>query len=493
MKKAIYILLAAVLAAGCAEDKGNYDYSENNGITIGGVENNYIVERFDRLQIEPDLEFAVRENSNLAYEWYVNGKLVSTDPVCDAVIDETPNGVVANDPHPNYYFAYLRVTDKDSGLQYYRHFQVKVGTSYTTALFLLGEKADGAATLTAQRRDRAGAPLQYDVFEANNPEFGAFGRKPLMLLYRTGTYGTKSFYAVCREGERKIMAFNATSMLMTNYYNAASVGGSYTGDVIPSAFTERGQTGGMVLSEGKAFLFNFWNSGTFYYPAGYPDHHNDYHFSWVDTDPSILSYGFAGYDETSQKFKTLKPLETNQAAFSRIENMAGDGSSTAGQTFVAAGMKAGSSESTAYIILRNGGTAYFYAIDIWFEMDWINYIFDMGASYRLVDTHAGLIKDNMVCQYCNDLNWYLADGNKITRLGVASGSTPQAWFTAPKGNVTAMMSDPALNRLLVATWDGTKGYIYTISMTSANTTTDNNVIELDHKIVSMAATGTWKF
>ncbi|MDL2319602.1 hypothetical protein LJC45_00515 [Alistipes sp. OttesenSCG-928-B03] len=80
--KTIQILkpvLVLVIAAGffaCAEDKGNYDYTKVNEVIISGikdVEDPYMVELDKVLEIEPQIEFSLGEESPVTYEWVALG------------------------------------------------------------------------------------------------------------------------------------------------------------------------------------------------------------------------------------------------------------------------------------------------------------------------------------------------------------------------------------------------------------------------------------
>lgn len=73
MKK-IYILpLLALGLASCVEDEGNYNYTDLNEVTIGGVEESYsVMSRVGRLQINPELTATLDNNpDDYEYHWYI--------------------------------------------------------------------------------------------------------------------------------------------------------------------------------------------------------------------------------------------------------------------------------------------------------------------------------------------------------------------------------------------------------------------------------------
>ena len=74
----VAVILSCCLFSACYEDKGNYDYRQMNDITIHiPLENNEYV-MGDKLEITPNLEFAVGKESNeLTYSWTFGGKEIS--------------------------------------------------------------------------------------------------------------------------------------------------------------------------------------------------------------------------------------------------------------------------------------------------------------------------------------------------------------------------------------------------------------------------------
>lgn len=78
MKK-IYIAFLLFIAAttlGCYEDKGNYDYKDINELVISfGDKFNYTINFGEDLEIEPEFNFDIAENSpRYTYTWYVDGE-----------------------------------------------------------------------------------------------------------------------------------------------------------------------------------------------------------------------------------------------------------------------------------------------------------------------------------------------------------------------------------------------------------------------------------
>ena len=49
---------------GCTPDHGNYDYTELNEVSIDSIQEEYTVNRFSTLKIEPELKFSLGENAD---------------------------------------------------------------------------------------------------------------------------------------------------------------------------------------------------------------------------------------------------------------------------------------------------------------------------------------------------------------------------------------------------------------------------------------------
>jgi len=81
----LFVILIAFIAQSCYEDKGNYDYIPSNKVTITNIESVYALditsEDSEDLVIEPKLEFESKPLTNLTYNWIINEKSVSTEPV----------------------------------------------------------------------------------------------------------------------------------------------------------------------------------------------------------------------------------------------------------------------------------------------------------------------------------------------------------------------------------------------------------------------------
>lgn len=473
-----YIITSLLLVLGiaCSDDQGNYDYRELNTITLDGLVKDYYVDQYDTLKINDlNMNFALDSNVDLAFEWVVKTKnkdtrrVVSTDHFCNGYITETPGG----------YDAWVCVTDRSNNLKYYQKFNLTVNSPFQNALYVLSEAKDGSAILSLQRRDKENAPLQIDLFEGENPGLGQLGKKPIQISYYWGTV-----YAVCQEGERKLLKINPKTLQLQQYWDETTIDEGYVGSFVPEFFTND-LGGGMVLSEGKLFLFNYMSNGTLYFPI------EGYNFSWVGTNPGESNSYYYAYDEDSQTFKKLEK-GNNPLLFNKVSTV--EELNTAGQTYWAQGAKVASDyDKTRYPILLDQATGMEHYYEIYcggdYDEDW-NYIKEFR--YSEVMNRQAVLDENSVCLLSNANYWYASKGNKIVRYFFSATSEVKDWFTDFKGEVTNMMFDSKEDRIFVATFDGTKSYIYEISTIESEEQL-NAPLELTGKVVSMCVVGKWMY
>lgn len=479
--KIVYIVIGLMFLFGCSEDKGSYDYRTLNSIALSGLEKEYAVDQFDTLRIDDlKMDFALEENADLAFEWVMRranadlntARVISTDRNCRGYIEEVPGN----------YRAYLCVTDKTNNLKYYRQFNVVVNTVWANGLYVLSEAADGTAVLSMQRRDKPDQPLIYDVFGLNNPDLGALGKKPVQVC--RGDMFSSDVFILCREGERKLSRLDYDDLKLRQYWDESTVEG-YTGSFCPEYFSNE-QGHGMVMSEGKLFVFNYSNNHTLGWPV------EGYRFSWVGTNPSLSNHYYA-YDEESQ---TFKHLQEGRIAMSYDDVETIDELNTAGQVY----------RSSAKMILEDfvwiqypvlydpaTGLEHYYEIHIGgdYTPDW-DYITFFNYSEKMA--RPALLEEDGACLLSKSSYWYVSRGNKVIRFFFSENSAPQDWITGLKGRVTDMIFGNDETRIFVATYDGSKSYIYEIDARNAGKHL-NEPIEVEGKVVSLCVMNgsDWKY
>jgi hypothetical protein len=146
--KYIMALCAVALYSSCYKDKGNYEYTEPNKVTITGINDKYTVMQGTYLEIIPQLtptDTTAADSARYAYEWIAlkNGALI-TDKRKDLSTNKSLriNMALASGSYSMYY----RVKDKQTGLQFQKTFDMDVVSSIYEGWMLMTE-VNGAARM----------------------------------------------------------------------------------------------------------------------------------------------------------------------------------------------------------------------------------------------------------------------------------------------------------------------------------------------------------
>ena len=108
MKNIIWLFALLLAFSGCYEDKGNYDYSESNSISIDMGNSMYSATFDETINIEPVFTFALDSNeTGLTYEWRLENKFLSDKRNLSFHVDTIMKGN-----------CYLRVLDTKTGITY---------------------------------------------------------------------------------------------------------------------------------------------------------------------------------------------------------------------------------------------------------------------------------------------------------------------------------------------------------------------------------------
>ena len=476
----IGILLAASMFA-CAPDNGNYDYSEVNKITIQGMVESYTVDQYDTLWMDSlRLDFSLEETDNLAYEWVIKAQsgepeVISTVKNCGGRIMQEPG---------SYTQSWLCVTNLDTGLKYYYPFWLTVNTPWENGLYILSEAADGTAKLSMQRRDRENAPIINDVFESCNPELGTLGKKPVQMSAGTVYTGTMGLFIVCQEGEKKISRLDDQTMELMQYWNEETIEGC-SGDFKPKWFNNY-PCGTILGTNGEVFSFNYSGNLTLYRPV------EGYNFSWLGSNPAFSDGTNYAFDEDNDCFCTLTN-PNNSLLFDQVSPI--DSLDAEGMTFLMDGNQVtdGGSGRILYPVLYDPETQ----TEHYFEFNITSEYNDEWELIKFYDfkercSRPVTLEQGCVCLLSNMDYWYASKGKRVIRYFFSDKSVPQDWTAELEGEITAMIFDEEQSRLFVAAYDGTKSYIHEVSTTVANKELAKP-LEVDGKVVSMCATGSWTY
>lgn len=179
--KRIYWIVGCLLLLGigaCTEDKGNYDYTRLNDLTIGGLEKSYTVEQSERLSIAADITgvegFDASRYDYLWYAWRINN---AADP--DTLSYEKDLDVEIGIAVGNYQLRYL-VTDKETGVYYKQEAELNVINSYSAGVVVLSS-VEGKANVTFIN---AANRVTENAYQTANGEVA--GTNPVGIYYTGG-------------------------------------------------------------------------------------------------------------------------------------------------------------------------------------------------------------------------------------------------------------------------------------------------------------------
>jgi hypothetical protein len=142
----VAIISLTLLLSACFKDKGNYEYNPINEIDIEGISEDYSVALGDKLTIIPDLSFTLdgsNDTANYTYEWFALRKdgVLPGDVRKDIALTRNLDVIITIPPGP--YRAYYRVTDKNSGIQWQKTFNLTVVSSIYEGWMLMND-VDGS-------------------------------------------------------------------------------------------------------------------------------------------------------------------------------------------------------------------------------------------------------------------------------------------------------------------------------------------------------------
>lgn len=199
--KHLILTVIALMFAACYGDKGNYDYTEINDLEISGfADGGYEKIAFvDDLVITPQIasRYYGENIDNFEFEWKLMHQAANeaTDGVKDYTIGNEKNLSIPVTQDAGNYNGYLIVTDKTNGLEWRKHFTVKV-KSLTSEGWLVLCDVGGEARLDIVFNENADSDIvAYDLWEVSENKT----HNPEKILFSYILGGSKTIY-VCDEG-----------------------------------------------------------------------------------------------------------------------------------------------------------------------------------------------------------------------------------------------------------------------------------------------------
>lgn len=169
------MFLVAAAVSSCYKDKGNYDYTELNELSLKGLESRYERDQDDSLNISVDLKGTqYADTSRFTYAWEIARQIVSVKKDLQLKVN------MATGEH----LARFVVTDKDNGVKSYFRFSVRVGSATAGDLLLILSNYNGMAELSYRRLDKE-ADFAVNYYQQRFGQSLGTGPKQICIGYNT--------------------------------------------------------------------------------------------------------------------------------------------------------------------------------------------------------------------------------------------------------------------------------------------------------------------
>lgn len=149
MKKLILGVLSMVLFS-CAKDKGNYDYTEVNKVTVTLKDSTFVMQQLQELVITPTLTESIPNSADTyTYEWSVYPTV--SDPGMSGIKVEEPKPIILSEEKdlksvitlsPNDYFLQYTITNKKTALKTIKRYLLSVKGAFYEGWIVMSNFAD---------------------------------------------------------------------------------------------------------------------------------------------------------------------------------------------------------------------------------------------------------------------------------------------------------------------------------------------------------------
>ena len=165
----LFISLAGLFFTSCYKDKGNYDLSPVNVITLSGPGyriDNYTLAQLDSLKITPEVKFS-GDSTKLLYSWKLIPAKAKTGDTSIKTIGIERNVKYAVRVPVGEYTIHFQVTDPESSVARSKTYGLIVRAKASQGFLVLNDKADGFQDIDVIL-DNTKAEVFSGAFSANN-------------------------------------------------------------------------------------------------------------------------------------------------------------------------------------------------------------------------------------------------------------------------------------------------------------------------------------
>ncbi|WP_294080093.1 PKD-like family lipoprotein [Proteiniphilum sp. UBA5384] len=288
-----------LLLCGCSEDKGNYDYTDLNTVTIANIPAKSYAPGAT-IQIIPELSRSLTAGEeNLSFQWEVAGIAISQERNLDALLPAMPYGQKD--------CAFI-VTDNISGMKYYRTFDINIVNEFNYGYYFLTRQQDGStivAYLPSFRNDDKIPQILHTTVCGDV----TFGKEPIKIAGSFGYINALGNYfwsmtIITKEGSYPVTSTNNGTFLPSTLVSEENFMDKNSGYVFqPEKYDVNPYGHEVFVSDGKLV---FYGSGLLYRPA---KHEGNYYWSHIrgTYDP----YTLWAFDKLSRKFYFVSPKQND--------------------------------------------------------------------------------------------------------------------------------------------------------------------------------------
>lgn len=459
MKKQLIYMITFVLGifvfAGCYKDKGNYDYTQTNVITITSTADTFSVLLPDSLKINININQTMPGSEGIKYEWVMYPSTAA--PLTRRTLDSTQNLVAKIIEDPGPYILILYAKDKKTNVEYQKKFVINVLTAYSEGWVVVEEDA-GKCDLSMI--------TPTDVIFKNAYSLNNSGQYLPAGTFRIPKIATN-------RNDQKVFILYPGSLEQVSYANFRKIGAP--ADVfwqVPSLFKPQNMffngDNEVAICDGKPHFRSFLSSGVIKF--NYPPTGN-YYFSPNEVYQTASGYVF--WDTVGRKFlkmdaNTVALLPMNTAPTGAIFDL-----NNVGKRLIYTEVNTGQQYNA---IFKNVNDDSLFA-----------FVFNPALSNHAVSRYDGLTAPGLLTAKLFVMSrslphMYYASGNQIYRLDILA-KTATSIYTFPAGTEIRAMKmyvnlknsgDVNNNKLIaVATKEGTEGKVYYFPIASTGLFTNN--------------------
>lgn len=433
--------MATTLFHSCSSDKGNYDYTTIDDVSISLPANSYNVVSGGQLKITPTLSHSLTEGNALTYEWQIDGKTVSHEEVLDILLPAMGYGKKT--------CAFI-VQDNTTGMKFIKTFNIEVVGQINIGYYFLTEDEEKNSVLTYLPIATEANPNP-EVIQTSACGDVSLGSKPRSIIGAFSSsniagYNIWSLILLSNGDENRCIltggnTFLPITLLSSGNFVEQSAGYDFNPETCIS--DRRGQI--FFISNGQHV---FYTKGLLYRPA---KHDKEHYWSNPIAASTGESFMFA-FDQLSHKYYVIRPIKSNpelgivgdSRAYDDVVEIPNSPDLT-GQTITYTCFN--SNNRNHYVCTAAADGMHIYSFGRDYNVD--TYSFDgevvLPVSGTNSDTKTLLVKD---------LDWYFFIGNKIYTSPIAMPQLAE-YMDIPEeyGKVTAVSVSGRGERLVVATYD----------------------------------------